>query len=105
MTSTRWCEPGTNFCPAGPTPFMRPNDWPFRQVQYGPSGPSVTYGIRSFIAADAFAVKRSGGIQGRSMWQSAEIRVYFMALLTLWASLLLEPDLFEIGRASCRERV
>ena len=32
-------------------------------------------GIRSFMAADAFAVNRSGGIQGRSMWQSAEIRL------------------------------
>jgi hypothetical protein len=54
---------------------MRPKDPPLRQVQCGPSGPSVTYGIRSFIAADAFEVNRSGGIQGRSMWQSAEIRV------------------------------
>jgi hypothetical protein len=54
---------------------MRPKEPPLRQVQWGPSGPSVTYGIRSFIAADAFEVKRSGGIQGRSMWQSAEIRV------------------------------
>jgi len=31
--------------------------------------------MRSFSAAEAFAVKRSGGIHGMSMWQSAEIRV------------------------------
>jgi hypothetical protein len=29
--------------------------------------------MRSFIAAEQFAVKRSGGSQGRSTWQSAEI--------------------------------
>jgi len=28
--------------PAGPTPFMRPNEVPFLHVQNGPSGPSVT---------------------------------------------------------------
>ena len=67
--------PGTYFAPAGPTPFMRPKDVPFLLVQYGPSGPSVTKGMRGFRAAVAFDVKRSGGIQGRSMWQSAEIRV------------------------------
>src|SRR5262245_60103067 len=49
---------------------------PFFEVQYGPSGPSVTYGMRSLSAADALVVNRSGGIQGMSMWQSAEIRVY-----------------------------
>jgi len=47
---------------------------PFLQVQYGPSGPSATYGIRSLRAADAFNVNRSFGIQGMSMWESAEIR-------------------------------
>src|SRR5262249_41263245 len=57
---------------------MSPKEPPFLQVQYGPSGPSVTYGMRSFMEADAFAVNRSGGIQGRSMWQSAEIRVWRM---------------------------
>jgi hypothetical protein len=31
--------------------------------------------MRSRSAADALAVKRSAGIQGMSMWQSAEIRV------------------------------
>jgi hypothetical protein len=35
----------------------------------------VTYGIRSRIAAEALAVNKSGGSQGMSMWQSAEIRV------------------------------
>jgi hypothetical protein len=29
--------------------------------------------MRSFRAAEQFDVKRSGGSQGRSMWQSAEI--------------------------------
>jgi hypothetical protein len=61
--------------------------------------------MRSFIAAEAFAVKRSGGIQGKSMWQSAEIRVYFMALSISCCrvSLLpLEPDLFV--RRRIRER-
>jgi hypothetical protein len=31
--------------------------------------------MRSFMAAEAFEVKRSGGSQQRSIWQSAEIRV------------------------------
>src|SRR5262245_20252328 len=52
--------------------------------------------MRSFIAAEALAVKRSGGIHGKSMWQSAEIRVYFMALSSP------EPDLFV--RRRIRER-
>jgi hypothetical protein len=34
----------------------------------------MTYGMRSRIAVEALAVKRSGGTQGMSMWQSAEIR-------------------------------
>ena len=51
---------------------------PFLDVQRGPSGPSATYGMRSRNAAVALAVKRSGGIQGMSMWQSAEILVYSM---------------------------
>ena len=54
---------------------MSPKDVPFLQVQKGPSGPSVTYGMRSRRAADALAVKRSGGIQGMSIWQSAEMRL------------------------------
>jgi len=31
--------------------------------------------MRAFISAEAFDVNRSGGIHGRSMWQSAEILV------------------------------
>jgi hypothetical protein len=31
--------------------------------------------MRSFMAAEAFEVKRSGGSQQRSTWQSAEILV------------------------------
>jgi hypothetical protein len=31
--------------------------------------------MRSFMAAEAFEVKRSAGSQGKSMWQSAEILV------------------------------
>jgi hypothetical protein len=54
---------------------MSPKFCPFLEVQYGPSGPSVTNGMRSLSAADEFDVKRLGGIQGRSMWQSAEILV------------------------------
>src|SRR5687768_1976417 len=60
---------------------MRPKFWPLREVQKGPSGPSLTKGMRSFIAADALDVNRSGGIQGRSMWQSAEILEYGMVSL------------------------
>src|SRR5216684_6576488 len=43
--------------------------------------------MRSRRAAEAFAVKRSGGIQGMSMWQSAEILVYFIvspSILSAW---------------------
>ncbi len=61
--------------PDGPTPPTSPNEAPFFDVQRGPSGPSVTYGMRSRMAALALPVKRSGGIQGMSMWQSAEMRV------------------------------
>jgi hypothetical protein len=42
-------------------------------VHMGPWRPSTTYGMRSRIAAEAFVVKRSGGSQQRSTWQSAEI--------------------------------
>src|SRR4029077_4231648 len=59
---------------------MRPNDVPFLHVQCGPSGPATTYGMRSFIAAVAFLVKRSSGIHGMSMWQSADIRRYVVIL-------------------------
>src|SRR5512145_3282797 len=37
--------------------------------------------MRSFSAAVALAVNRSGGSQQRSMWQSAEILVYCMSHL------------------------
>ncbi len=74
MTSTRWCLPASYLDPAGPTPPQRPKLVPFRAVQNRPSGPSLTKGMRSLSTAEAFAVNRSGGIQGRSMWQSAEIR-------------------------------
>src|SRR6266540_4687394 len=63
------------FWPDGPTPPHSPKEAPFFDVHVGPSGPSVTYGMRSRRAARALPVKRSGGIQGISMWQSAEIRV------------------------------
>ena len=48
---------------------------PFLHVHWGPSGPPTTNGMRSFIAAEALAVKRSSGIHGMSMWQSAEMRL------------------------------
>src|ERR1700681_3611960 len=67
------------FCPDGPTPPQRPKDAPFFDVQVGPSGPPVKKGMRSRKAALAVPVKRSGGSQGMSMWQSAEIRVRVMA--------------------------
>src|SRR5215475_105708 len=34
--------------------------------------------MRSFISRGAIDVNRSGGIQGRSRWQSAEMRLYCM---------------------------
>src|SRR5688572_26836533 len=54
-------------------PFTRPRFAPFFVTQMGPVGPSVTYGIRSRIAADARSVNSVGGSQHRSTWQSAEI--------------------------------
>jgi hypothetical protein len=56
-------------------PFINPRFAPCFVTQTGPLGPSVTYGMRSFSAAAAFDVKRSGGSQQRSTWQSAEILV------------------------------
>jgi hypothetical protein len=55
-------------------PLTRPNCPPFFVTHIGPFGPSVTYGIRSRSAGVARLVKRSGGSQQRSRWQSAEIR-------------------------------
>src|SRR5262249_46397682 len=77
-TSTRWFCPGTYFVPVEPIPPTSPNGAPFFVVHCAPSGPSTTYGIRSFMSAEAFDVKRSGGSQGMSIWQSAEIRVECM---------------------------
>jgi hypothetical protein len=54
-------------------PLTSPNWAPFFDTQMGPLGPSVTKGMRSRIAAVALAVKRSGGSQMRSRWQSAEM--------------------------------
>src|SRR5258705_5926655 len=78
MMARGWCWLVLYLGPKGPTPFRRPKEPPFRAVQYGPSGPSFTKGMRSLSAAEALAVKRSVGIQGRSRWQSAEMRVYLM---------------------------
>src|SRR5262245_53353928 len=63
--------------PAEPMPFITPRLAPLFVVhRLWPSGPSATYGIRSRSAAEALLVKRSGGSQHRSTWQSAEIAVY-----------------------------
>ena len=72
MDLTRWIYAPRN--PAEPIPFMLPRFAPFFVTQtLPPFGPSVTYGIRSRSMGDAFCVKRSGGSQQRSTWQSAEI--------------------------------
>ena len=75
-----WC-PARIFWPEDdPVPPHQPEAPPPPSWStYGPSAPSLTYGMRSRMAAEALAVKRSGGIQGKSMWQSAEIRVKVMA--------------------------
>src|SRR4029450_730977 len=59
-------------------PFLKPNEAPFLAVHLGPSSLSTTYGMRSFSSREAIDVNRSGGIQGRSRWQSAEMRLYCM---------------------------
>ncbi len=71
--------PGTYSRPAEPMPLTRPNLAPFADTHSGPLGPSTTCGMRSFSAAEAFLVKRSGGSQIRSTWPSAEMTSYFMA--------------------------
>src|ERR1700704_3402354 len=78
MTSTRWCLPFWYLLPAGPTPFLKPNEAPLWAVHFGPSSVSTTNGMRSFISREAIDVNRSGGIQGMSRWQSAEMRLYCM---------------------------
>src|SRR5947207_13989130 len=85
MTSTRWCLPFWYLLPAGPTPFLKPNEAPLLAVHFGPSSVSMTNGMRSFMSLGAIDVNRSGGIQGMSRWQSAEIRLYFMAQVPLVA--------------------
>ena len=65
--------PGTYSRPAEPMPLARPNVAPFFVTHIGPLGPCVTWGMRSLSAAEARLVKRSGGSQQRSRWQSAEI--------------------------------
>jgi hypothetical protein len=59
-------------------PFIKPNDAPCFATQTGPLSLWVTYGMKSFIAADALEVNKSGGNQIRSTWQSAEIISYFI---------------------------
>src|SRR5271155_1212775 len=66
-------------------PFISPNEPPDLVPHSLPLGPSVTYGMRSFIAAGALAVNRSGGSQIRSMWQSAEMTSYFMGMSSVRA--------------------
>ena len=67
-------RPGMYSRPAEPMPYAMPRLAPLLVIQTGPFGPSVTYGMRSRMAAGARLVKRSGGSQQRSRWQSAEIR-------------------------------
>src|SRR5882672_6790614 len=78
MRSERWMTPGTYSRPADPMPFIRPNLAPLALIHSGPFGPSMTWGMRSFRAAEALLVKRSGGSQIRSTWPSAEMTSYFM---------------------------
>jgi hypothetical protein len=72
-------RPGTYSRPAEPIPHASPRLAPLLVTHAGPFGLSFVYGIRSLSAADARDVKRSGGSQQRSRWQSAEIISYFMA--------------------------
>ncbi len=72
-------RPGTYSRPAEPMPHASPRPAPLLVTQTGPFGLSFVYGIRSLSAADALDVKRSGGSQQRSRWQSAEIISYRMA--------------------------
>src|SRR5271163_1405057 len=66
-------------------PFISPNEAPDLVTHSLPLGPSVTYGMRSFSAAGAWAVNRSGGSQIRSMWQSAEMTSYFIGMSSVRA--------------------
>src|SRR5947208_12456048 len=66
-------------------PFISPNEAPLLVTHSLPLRPSVTYGMRSFRAAEALAVNRSGGSQIRSMWQSAEMTSYFIGMSSVRA--------------------
>src|SRR5262245_43621947 len=79
MRSARCCLPGSYFRPAEPTPATSPNEAPLRATHSLPFGPSPTNGMRSLSSCVASEVKRSGGSQIMSRWQSAEIRLYCMA--------------------------
>ncbi len=54
-------------------PFISPNLAPLLLTHSLPLGPSTTWGMRSLSAAVAFAVKRSGGSQIKSICPSAEM--------------------------------
>src|SRR5437764_422135 len=83
MRSDRWIWPGTYSRPAEPIPFMRPKLPPFFETHRRPFEVSVTYGIRSLSLLRACEVKRSGGSQIKSIWQSAEMTSYFIACSSL----------------------
>src|SRR5262249_17443694 len=80
-----WICRGMYSRPAEPIPFIRPNFAPFFETHIFPLRPSVTNGIRSFRRKGAFEVKRSGGSQMRSIWQSAEMNSYFTEPILLVA--------------------
>src|SRR5215471_6115005 len=83
MRSARCCLPGSYLRPAEPTPATSPNEAPLRATHSLPFGPSLTNGIRSLSSRGASAVKRSGGNQIMSRWQSAEIRLYCICVISL----------------------
>src|ERR1700754_921107 len=99
MVSTRRCLPFWYLDPDGPTPLRKPKLAPFLAVHFGPSSVSMTNGMRSFMSLGAIDVNRSGGIQGMSRWQSAEIRLYCMASLPLC------PDCARLPAGRARVRV
>src|SRR5260370_32046850 len=84
MRSARCCLPGSYFRPAEPTPATSPKEAPLRATHSFPFAPSLTNGIRSLSSRDDSAVKRSGGNQIMSRWQSAEIRLYCICFNSLW---------------------
>src|SRR5258708_13272029 len=84
MRSARCCLPGSYLRPAEPTPATSPKEAPLRATHSLPFGPSLTNGIRSLSSRDDSAVKRSGGNQIMSRWQSAEIRLYCICFNSPW---------------------